>query len=92
MKKALIFSALVVALASCGNNSEGSSNADSITSISADTARGGADTTGLNVGAAQPVDPNNRLRQADTTEPGAKKSGVYDSIDTTNGGQRGGGQ
>jgi hypothetical protein len=96
MKRWLVFTALVAAMTSCGNSGNGGSNSDTITAISADTANGG-DTTGLNVGAAQPVDTSNQLREPMGVEPGARKSGVYDQVDTgrrlgVDTGTRGGGR
>jgi hypothetical protein len=82
MKRGLMYIAFAIVIASCGNSGTSESNSDTLSPISADTGRGTGDTTGLNVGAAQPIDSNNRLREPMGEEPGAKKSGVYDQIDT----------
>lgn len=76
--KRLMFAACAVALLSCNNggNTEGSGNADSINAIAPDTGYTGDDTTGLNVGAAQPVDSTDTLRDPMPPEPGASRSGV----------------
>ena len=60
MKK-LLFAAFAVVLLSCNNggNTEGTVNTDTTNAISEDTGFNGMDTTGLNVGAAQPVDSSN---------------------------------
>lgn len=82
MKRGLMYAVFAIVMASCGNSGTSESNADTLSPISADTGRGTGDTTGLNVGAAQPIDSENRLREPMGDEPGAKKSGVYDQIDT----------
>ena len=81
MKRWWVYTAVVIVMASCGNSGTGENTSDTMSAISADTATGG-DTTGLNVGAAQPVDTANQLREPMGTEPGSRKSGVYDQIDT----------
>ena len=96
MKKGLVYAAFVIVLASCGNSGTSEGTSDTLSPISADTATGG-DTTGLNVGAAQPIDSANQLRDPMGNEPGARKSGVHDQIDTgtrmgVDTGARGGGQ
>ena len=83
MKRWWVYTAVVVFLASCGNSGNTESTSDTLSPISADTGSGmGGDTTGLNVGAAQPIDSANQLREPMGNEPGARKSGVHDQIDT----------
>lgn len=84
MKRGLVYTAFAMVIASCGNSGTSESNADTLSPVSPDTGIGvvGSDTTGLDVGAAQPVDSANRLRPPMGEEPGAKKSGVYDQVDT----------
>ena len=76
--KRLLFAAAAVALISCNNGSDAEStgNSDTSSAILPDTGYPGDDTTGLNVGAAQPVDSTNMLREPMPPEPGARKSGV----------------
>lgn len=83
--KRLLYAAFAIGVISCNNGGNGGQSAsDTITTISPDTPRTGQDTTGLNVGAAQPVNPNDTLRDAMPNEPGARKSHVQD--ETTEGG------
>lgn len=83
MKRVLVYAACAIVIVSCGNSGNTESTSDTLSPISADTGTGvGGDTTGLNVGAAQPIDTSNRLREPMGNEPGARKSGVYDQIDT----------
>jgi hypothetical protein len=81
MKRLLVYAALAFAVISCNN--EGSSESASDTTSPASRATGmgpvdtgaGSDTTGLNVGAAQPVDSATNSRRIGD-EPGSNKSGV----------------
>lgn len=100
MKKWWFSTAVVTALAmaSCGNSGNSENTSDTITTVSGEMGSGtGGDTTGLNVGAAQPVDSSNQLREPMGVEPGARKSGIYDQVDTgsrigVDTGRRSGGQ
>jgi hypothetical protein len=99
MKRGLMYTVFAVVIASCGNSGNSESNSDTISPVSGvtDTAGMSGDTTGLNVGAAQPVDSSNRNRPAMGDEPGAKRSGIYDQVDTgarrgVDTGRRNGGQ
>ena len=98
MKRWWIYTAVVIVMASCGNSGTSENTSDTLSPVAADTGTGmGGDTTGLNVGAAQPIDSSNQLREPMGQEPGARKSGVYDQIDTgrrmgVDTGRRSGGQ
>ncbi|HYH14082.1 MAG TPA: hypothetical protein VD794_02615 [Flavisolibacter sp.] len=100
MKKGLVYAVFALAIASCGNSGTAENAGDTISTVSGMTdsaADARTDTTGLNVSAAQPVDSANRLRAPMGTEPGSRKSGVYDQIDTgtrrgVDTGARGGGE
>ena len=78
--KRLLTAAFAVALLSCNNDSaEGdATTTDTSSTMMQDTATSypGDDTTALNVGAAQPVDSTNSLREPMPPEPGASRSGV----------------
>lgn len=92
MKRFLVSAALAVTIASCGNGSNADTQHTEDTTSPASGASGqgidgqgtrggtgsGTDTTGLDVGAAQPVDTTANSGQV-RNEPGAKKSGVKEN-------------
>ena len=88
MKRLLVYAAIVFAMISCnsGGNSDNQEASDTTSPASGATGIGpdsitGQDTTGLDVGAAQPIDSSTNSRRI-SDEPGADKSGVSDN-DTT---------
>jgi hypothetical protein len=83
MKRGLVYIAFALVIASCGNSGNSENTADTLSPFSGNfDSSGTGDTTGLDVGAAQPIDSNNQLRPPMGDEPGAKRSGVYDQIDS----------
>jgi hypothetical protein len=89
MKRLLVYTAFVFAIISCNNggNSDNQEASDTTSPASGATGIGpdsisGSDTTGLDVGAVQPIDSSTNSRRI-SDEPGADKSGVSNNGTTS---------